>query len=215
MTATLRDRWRGLRTRLAPTRTAELERAIPPGSSVLDVGCGTASPLLHLRSRLSSLGGIDAFAAAADAGRRSGKYDVVVEGDVQELDRHFEPASYDVVVAIDLLEHLDEASGDRLLAAMERVARRRVVVLTPNGFVDQDALAGNPWQVHRSGWTPRQLRQRGYVVRGVHGLRMLRGEEARFRAPARLSALVSDLSAPLAQRVPSLAYHLLATKDVA
>ena len=79
----------------------------------------------------------------------------------------------------------------------------------------QEALEGNPWQVHRSGWTPADLRRRGYTVRGVHGLRLLRGEEAQFRLqPRRVWSLVSDLTAPFARVVPSVAYHLLATKDV-
>ncbi len=216
MTGALRQRWRLLRAGLAPTRTATLARVIPPGASVLDVGCGNGSPLVRLRERLSRLGGIDAYPEALAAARSSGAYDVLVEGAVQELDRFFDPDAYDVVAAVDLLEHLDHADGEHLLAAMERVARRRVVVLTPNGFVPQDAVHGNPWQVHRSGWSPRQFRERGYAVHGVHGLRVLRAEEAQIRfRPARAWSVVSDLTAPLARAVPSLAYHVLAVKDVA
>ena len=45
--------------------------------------------------------------------------------------------------------------------------------------------------------------------------RMLRSEEARIRfRPHRFWALVSDFTAPIARVVPSLAYHLIATKDV-
>jgi SAM-dependent methyltransferase len=215
VSAAPRQRWRRLRGRLAPTRTAELARAIPAGASVLDVGCGNASPLVQLRQRLSLLGGVDAFATALEHARQSGVYDVLVEGPVQDLERLFGAGSYDVVAAIDLLEHLDAADGGRLLDEMERIARRRVVVVTPNGFVPQDALEGNPWQVHRSGWTPDELRARGYAVRGLHGLRILRAEEAQIRfRPRRAWSLVSDLTAPIARAAPTLAYHLLATKEI-
>ena len=211
----VRQRWRGLRASLAPTRTVELARAIPEGASVLDVGCGSSSPLVQLRERMSRLVGVDAFPAALAAAESTGAYDLLVEGTVQELDRLFEAREFDVVAAIDLLEHLDPEDGGRLLAAMERIAGTRVLVLTPNGFVPQDALEGNPWQVHRSGWSAAQFRERGYDVHGVHGLRVLRAEEARIRfRPRRAWSLVSDLSAPVARAAPSLAYHVLAVKDL-
>lgn len=215
MSRSLRHRWRRFRAWLSPSRTVELGRVIPSGSSVLDVGCGSRSQLVNLRERLSRLSGIDAFPAALEDAHRSGAFDSLVEGRVQELDRLFDADAYDVVAAIDLLEHLDEDDGGRLLEAMERVAAGRVVVLTPNRFVPQDARDGNPFQVHRSGWSPAQLRARGFSVKGMHGLRMLRSEEARIRfRPHRFWALVSDFTAPIARVVPSLAYHLIATKDV-
>ena len=216
MSASLRRRWRLLRFRMSPSRTTELGRVIPAGSSVLDVGCGSHSQIVNVRGQLSRLTGIDAFPASLAEARRSGAFDELVEGRVQDLDRLFGDATYDVVAAIDLLEHLDEDDGVRLLEAMGRIASRRVVVLTPNRFVPQGEVDGNPWQVHRSGWTPAQLRARGFTVRGMHGLRVLRSEEARIRfRPHRFWALVSDLTAPIARVVPSLAYHLIATKDVA
>jgi SAM-dependent methyltransferase len=215
VSGSLRDRWRLLRAWLSPSRTVELGRVIPEGSSVLDVGCGSHSQLVNLRDRLSRLTGIDAFPAALAEAQRRGAFDSLVEGRVQELDKLFDANAYDVVAAIDLLEHLDEEDGARLLEPMERVATGRVVVLTPNRFVPQGELDGNPWQVHRSGWSPRQFRLRGFTVRGMHGLRALRSEEAyiRFR-PHRFWAVVSDFTAPVARVVPSLAYHLIATKDV-
>jgi SAM-dependent methyltransferase len=215
MSSALRQGWRRVRASIAPGRTEELSRVIPKGARVLDVGCGASSPLVHLRSRISRLDGIDAFSSALAEAQRSGAYDTLREGRVQDLDELFDPRAYDVVVAVDLLEHLAEDDGVRLLDSMSRIATRRVVVLTPNGFVHQDAIEGNPWQVHRSGWTPAQFRRRGFSVRGVHGLRVLRSEEAQFRFPPRRAwSLVSDLTAPIARAVPSVAYHLLATKDL-
>jgi hypothetical protein len=91
-----------------------------------------------------------------------------------------------------------------------------VVVLTPNGFVSQDARDGNPWQAHHSGWTAAQMHELGYSVTGVHGLRYLRGEEAAIRwKPTRLWHLASDLTEPIARLAPSLAYHIIAVKDLA
>jgi SAM-dependent methyltransferase len=182
---------------------------------VLDVGCGSHSQLVNLRSKISRLTGIDVYPPALDEARQSGAFDELVEGPVQELGRLFAADTYDVVAAIDVLEHLDENDGAQLLEAMTRIATDRVVVLTPNRFVPQGEVGGNPWQVHRSGWTPAQFRAHGFTVRGLHGPRALRSEEAHLRfRPRRFWALVSDLTAPVARFVPSLAYHLIATKDV-
>jgi hypothetical protein len=98
---------------------------------------------------------------------------------------------------------------------MERIARHRVVVFTPNGFVQQGDRGGNPFQVHRSGWSASELESLGYRVTGVHGLRVLRREEAaiRFR-PVRAWSLAADLTQPVVRRRPNLAFHLLAVKEV-
>ena len=61
-----------------------------------------------------------------------------------ELAELFPPTSFDVVVAVDVLEHLERTDGFDLLEAMEQLARQRVVVFTPNGFVAQGAREGNP-----------------------------------------------------------------------
>jgi Methyltransferase domain len=212
----LRERWRDLRAQLAPPYWVELERAVAPSSSTLDVGCGAASPLTRFHQRLGRLVGVEAHPDAAAAARASGIYADVVELDVRRLRDEFEPQSFEVVAAVDLLEHLEEADGRALLDAAEAIASRRVVLFTPNGFVPQGARGGNEWQVHRSGWSPAALAARGYHVTGVHGLRWLRGEEAAIRLPPRRAwSLVADLTQPVARRVPAVAYHLLAVKDIA
>ena len=180
------------------------------------MGCGTSSPLAEGRDRFERLVGVDAFPEAIEASRTRGSHDELIELDVRRLDEQFAPRSFDAVVAIDLLEHLERTEGLELLAGMERVARQRVVVFTPNGFVEQGPREANPFQVHRSGWSATDLESLGYRVTGIHGLRVLRGEEAsiRFR-PERVWSLASDLTQPVVRRVPRLAFHLLGVKEVA
>jgi hypothetical protein len=125
------------------------------------------------------------------------------------------PDSFDAVVAFDLIEHLGRDEGLALLAMMERMARSRVVVFTPNGYLPQEPRDGNPLQAHRSGWTAEDFRRLGYDVHGVHGLRHLRGERGSMRwRPSRFWGVVSDLTQPLVYRRPSLAFHLLCVKCV-
>ena len=72
----------------------------------------------------------------------------------------------DVVWCSDAIEHLEREEGIRLLAEMDRVARRGVVVRTPLGFCEHAAVdspweidreQANPHQAHRSGWAPEDL----------------------------------------------------------
>lgn len=214
-TQSLRRRWRAGRAAVSPPYHELLEEAVGDAESVLDVGCGDRSPVHRFSRRAARLVGVDAHPASIERSRAAGIHDEYVLADVRTIGDRFAAGSFEAVVAIDLIEHLEAEDGLRLLEAAEAIARRRVVIFTPNGFVRQSAREDNPWQVHLSGWSARRLRSLGYDVRGVHGLRALRGEEARIRwRPRRLWHLVSDLTQPLASRVPSLAYQLLAVKDV-
>ena len=158
---------------------------------------------------------MDAFPEAIEASRKRGSHDELIELNVRRLGERFSPRTFDAVVAVDLLEHLERSEGLELLTEMERIARQRTVVFTPNGYVEQGARGANPFQVHRSGWSASDLGSLGYRVTGVHGLRLLRGEEAsiRFR-PERAWSLAADLTQPVVRRLPRLAFHLLAVKEV-
>ena len=42
---------------------------------------------------------------------------------------------------------------------MEKVARKKVIVFTPNGFVPQRPYDGNPFQEHLSGWSVDEIHE--------------------------------------------------------
>jgi 2-polyprenyl-3-methyl-5-hydroxy-6-metoxy-1,4-benzoquinol methylase len=201
--------------RVAVPYRQQLEAAVGDVSSILDVGCGEDSPLRVFGRRTHRVG-VDAYEPAIERSRAAGIHDEYRVADILELNEMFAPNSFEAVVAFDVLEHLEQADGLALLDTMERIATRRVVILTPNGFVPQSARGGNPWQVHHSGWTAAQMRGLGYTVSGVHGLRYLRSEEAAIRwKPERFWHLASDLTEPLTRHVPSLAYQIIAVKSIA
>jgi SAM-dependent methyltransferase len=212
-----RARWRRVRSTLSPPYQEVLEQAVGDAETVLDVGCGVDSPLLHFRRRARWTVGVDAHEAAVAASRAAPvHHDEYRVADVRAIGEEFDAGTFEAVAAFDVLEHLDDDAALELLRAMERIASRRVVVFTPNGFLAQGAVAGNPYQVHRSGWTVDRLRGLGYTVAGVHGVRWLRGEEARIRwRPQRVWHLVSDVTQPVAARAPRLAFQLVAVKEVA
>ena len=200
-----------LRDRLC--RTA-LRHALAGCDTILDVGCGAASPLAAARVT-GRVWGIDVAPVALAAARRLGFHAGLVRADAAALGSVVRPRSVDAVVGLDLIEHFERAAALAVVADLERIARRRVVLLTPNGFVPQPPAPDNPHQEHRSGFTPTDLRGIGYRVRGVYGLKWLLGPYAECRVfPRVLWRRVSDLSAPLTAPLPALSFALLATKDV-
>lgn len=165
---------RGVRRRWFPdTLTHLLRRELDGIGSVLDVGCGDDSRLQFVRG-VGRKVGVDAFAPAVERSRARGIHDEYLVTPLAEL--ALPDASFDAVIAIDVIEHFEKDESRRFVERLERIARTKVVLFTPNGFLPQPALDGNPWQEHRCGWDVAELRARGYRVEGVLGLKGLRGE---------------------------------------
>lgn len=75
-------------------------------------------------------------------------------------------ASTDLIVAIDLIEHLRKEDGLVLIKEMKRVSRGQCLIVTPLGFVPQHidqegdegwGFKGNVSQKHISGWLPEEF----------------------------------------------------------
>jgi hypothetical protein len=110
---------------------------------------------------------------------------------------------------------LEKEDGRRLLERMAGLARRRIIVFTPNGFLPQGEVDGNPYQVHRSGWDIDEMQALGYRVIGINGWKPLRGELAALRwRPHRLWERVSLLSQRWTTTDPRQAFQILCVKDV-
>jgi len=209
----LRQRWRRFRREHLPDPLVRLLRRELDGlGSVLDVGCGSDSPLQFVHGAGRKVG-VDAFAPSIEASRARGLHDEYLQLRLEDLDV---PAkSYDAVVLLDLIEHFEKDEGLAFLRRLEAIARRKVLVFTPNGFLPQPPYEDNPWQLHRSGWTVPEFRALGYRVRGVLGLKPLRGalHRPRFR-PWPLWERVANLSRVVSAGRPELDAGLLAVKDL-
>jgi hypothetical protein len=183
--------------------------AVAGASSILDVGCGREGGLAAWIDARSRLVGVDLVADAPQG------YDEYIQLDIRELGDRFGDNEYDCVVALDVVEHLAKNAGCKLVADLERIARRRVVIFTPNGFLPQEPYGGNPYQAHLSGWTVDEMRDLGYRVVGINGWRPLRTERAEFRfRPTPLVARISFLTQSLVTHRPRYAFQLLCVKDL-
>ena len=84
--------------------------------------------------------------------------------------------SFDVVQCGEMIEHMTKEDGLRLLPVLEEVARKFVIITTPEGFTDQDPekfpdepWRDNPYQKHLSGFSVEDFTERGYtcMINGV------------------------------------------------
>jgi hypothetical protein len=130
-----------------------------------------------------------------------------------ESSERFAPDSFDVVTAIDLLEHLPKHDGYAFLYEMERIAKRHVVIYTPNGFVWQPPSLNNPFNAHLSSWSVDDLRNFGFrSVKGHIGLKVLFGPYAERRKgvalPRPFEPVLIALSSILAYVFPKLAFAI-------
>ena len=201
-----------------------LQRELEGCSTVLDLGCGSSSPLQFCGISWSV--GVDGHIPSLEASRGRGLHDAYVAADVRHLD--FKPASFDAVLLVDLLEHLSREDGEDLLMRAESWARIRVVVKSPNGFFEQAALGDNPYQVHLSGWTVAEMRVRDYRAYGMAGWKGVRSDRdteaeddeqsicrtIRWR-PRPFWLLVSALSQILTYYAPQKGFEVLYVKDLA
>lgn len=131
---------------------------------VLDVGSGHGSYHTALVDRARHVDMLDAhYPALVDRKKRYGSKVTPRHGEALTLMSKMQDRSYDVVLGIDVVEHLEKADGLRLLAEMRRVGKR-VVLFVPEGNHPQAAHSGNEWQAHRSTWWAPDLEAIGFMV---------------------------------------------------
>lgn len=107
-----------------------------PGDRVVDLGCAAGAHALRVAPLVAEVVGVDNSPAAIDAARRRGadcpnvRFEVADACDLASLDS----GSFDKAMAIDFLEHIDDAALDRLQHAVWRVLRPggRFVFYTPS-----------------------------------------------------------------------------------
>jgi 2-polyprenyl-3-methyl-5-hydroxy-6-metoxy-1,4-benzoquinol methylase len=131
--------------RTAPERIANahhLLHLVPSGGRLLDVGCACGFLLVAARERGFDVRGVEPSAWATAYARREFGLDVW-HGSLEEAP--LEPASFDVVVLADAIEHLSDPR-----AALKKLYRLlkpggRLLLLTPDAGSLMARLAGVHW----------------------------------------------------------------------
>lgn len=206
------ERWKLNRVRAAA-------RACAPRSGVLDVGCGDGRLLAELGAGVRAVG-LDVAEEAVERARGRG-----VDARRADIDGPRLPVddgAFDLVLCLDVLEHL--FAPDRTLAELRRVVapRGRVVVAVPNGLnlfnrlaflsgrhvdvMDKAHVSGSAFSEHVRFFSldvlERSLRAGGLSPIARHFFFPDRLTDPRFRAAGRLARAVTVPR--LHERAPSL-----------
>lgn len=190
-----------------------LRRDLADCETILELGCGQKSPILQIDYGKKT-DAIDIWGSYVVQHNEAGDYHKCQQGDILEF--NFPQKAYDAVVMLDALEHLPRGKVREigLFDRMERCARKKVILFTPNGYIPNDEIDGNPYQIHLSVWRPGDYEARGYEVLGGTGLRYLFNKASCPKRPQSIFYLLGMISQPLIYHFPKLAFHSYAVKEL-
>lgn len=138
-----------------------LQQYVDPEDEVLDLGCGRMQITRELKCKV--IFGIDAYKPYIDELKIEG-FSYVYCGRIEKYLPDFKTKSFDVVMAIDAIEHLIKPAALKAIGQMERVARKRVVIFTTKGFIPQEREENPEFQRHRCGFLPIEFEGLGYEI---------------------------------------------------
>lgn len=131
--------------------------------SILDVGCGLSlkSKFIFAQIRV----GVDIFEEYFSHIESNVPY-ILIKYDVRRLKEIFIPRSFDLVIAADIIEHLQKEEAVDMIKQCELIAKKGIILETPLGYVPQNidilGYGGHHFQTHRCGWEVYELEKLGY-----------------------------------------------------
>lgn len=184
--------------------------------SILELGAGRNSYIRNIDKKVH-ITAVDVHENSIEDAKKNIIYNEYIQADVLMMDGKINNKSYDIVVAFDLIEHFDKENGERLIRLMENIARKRIIIFTPNGYLPQPAFDNNPFQEHKSGWSFDEMRRRGFHVRGINGIKFLTGMYSLPRIrPKELGVFVRNISWILLNvfNLENLSFAILCIKEI-
>ncbi len=165
------------------TSPLSLDHVVIPrivGDSVLDVGCGYGKWGFLAKKyfwntengdimREPFVAGVDLYSPNLARLNKHSIYNLLTQSNAMRLP--FKDNSFDTIIAMEIIEHMPEEDGFKLLSELERVARKRVMLSTPNkldlrgGVEDESGF--NPHEAHLSWWKIKTFKKLGYRCFGL------------------------------------------------
>lgn len=177
---------------------------------VLDIGCGVGSPIGKIRKNFF-LEGIDALPKS----KVPTFYDKYKQGNIKELTKYYKEKSFDAAIVLDVIEHLKKKDGLKLIKDLEKIVKKKIIILTPSGFMYQGPVGGNIYQIHLSGWKAKEFQEKGFKTSGLHGFKFLRGDLAAIKyKPWYVWLYISHLTQYITRYFPGIAFHVIAIKKM-
>jgi len=139
---------------------ALLQQETSDMNSTLDLGCGDGR--FTKRLNLENYLGVDIYQPELDELKLTHN---VVQLDITNLSI-FVDKSFDCVMAVDVVEHLKKKDALNLIVSMERIARKKVIIVTPEGYLEQtpyeSGMDPSEYQRHLTGFSLEELKHLGY-----------------------------------------------------
>lgn len=200
-----------------------LRQSLGSPKTILDLGCGDGNLMeLLAEGKKWQVTGVDLFAKNVKVASQRSLFTKVFKEDIVKFVKQQikKKKKYDVVFCSQVIEHIDHNRGEELLSLVESIARQRIIVGTPREFMEQphNYLRNNPHQVHKSGWSVEDFRQRGYKVFGI-GLFPLWSEDGLIRLNNNRVEIAfyfaaSFLFSPVVYFIPKISAGILCIKDI-
>lgn len=142
--------------------------------SLLDLGCGPGKimSMIKYRTKVGNAVGLDLYAPALENCKIEGKFNQLILSDIREV--KYPAKSFDVVLANQVIEHLNKKEAMQLIRNMERIAYGQVIISTPIGEIEDPEHHGNKYQKHQSSFIPSDFEKMGYKT-VKYGYRFLLG----------------------------------------
>jgi len=140
---------------------------VPNGENIVDIGCGKGIYGFLLRTHEETA----RYMVGVDIERRHllfclkhKIYDDVILADATCLP--FRKSSFQIVLACDVIEHIEKSKGKVFLKELERICNGRIILTTPNGTFPF-SLESYPYETHKSTYSSPELIKFGYKVFGI------------------------------------------------
>lgn len=189
--------------------------------TVLDLGCGKGT-VMKIISKGENwvITGVELDEDYIEEAKKSGVYKEVIKGNIASLPKYILNKKFDIVLCLQAIEHISKKEGEKALIVWESLAKKRIVIATPVGFIPYERIEeskheNNPLLKHRSGWFSDEFRKKSYIVHG-QGWRLIYGEKGLARRlPIRLlflTGLLSYIFSPFVYLFPSLGQVMICKK---
>lgn len=184
------------------------------GKLVLDIGCGKGDWAYMLRSEKRGdrgrIIGLDISQDYLGFIKKYSPYDAVFECDLNK-GLPFVDKSVDIILASEIIEHLEKDKAMFLLREMERVAKEKIILTCPNGPWELGLEQKNTYEVHRSAFYVGEFKKMGYRTHGV-GFRFFKLWVAKQMGLQKLWAFFCYLFTPISYLFPVLGEYIVACK---
>lgn len=143
-------------------------------------------------------------------------YKDYINSNIMDVDKFFWEKSIDCIVMIEVIEHLEEKNAILLLEKIQKIAKKRVIIHTPNWYLVQSPFDWNEYQRHLSWYDVDFFKENWFNdIYWMWWYKKLRWE---FWIPAYspklLFHILSELTEIFVFKMPRLAFQLLAIKNI-